>query len=126
MIPFTLAFQPGIPVHEQVTFAAKKALLSGRLRAGDPFPSVRTLSKALKINPNTAHKAIAQLTNEGLLEVRPGLGTVVAERPVIARRDRARLLARDIEQLVVESKRIGLTLDELRAAIAEQWRNLED
>ena len=126
MIPFTLAFQPGIPVHEQVTFAAKKALLSGRLRAGDPFPSVRTLSKALKINPNTAHKAIMQLTNEGLLEVRPGLGTVVAERPVIARRDRARLLARDIEQLVVESKRIGLTLDELRAAIAEQWRNLED
>ena len=68
MIPFRLTFQPGIPVHEQVTFAAKKAMIAGQLRTGDAFPSVRALSKAMKINPNTAHKVIAELTQEGLLE----------------------------------------------------------
>ena len=74
MIPFRLRFEPGFPVHEQVTFAAKKAMVSGQLRPGDSFPSVRVISKALKINPNTAHKVITQLVSEGLLEVQPGLG----------------------------------------------------
>ena len=62
MIPFRLTLQSGVPVHEQVAFAAKKAMISGQLRPGDPFPSVRALSKAMKIHPNTAHKVIAQLT----------------------------------------------------------------
>ena len=81
MIPFRLTFQPGIPVYEQVTFAAKKAMISGQLRPGDAFPSVRALSKALKINPNTAHKVVMQLIREGLLEVHPGIGTLVAQPP---------------------------------------------
>ena len=125
MIPFRLTFQPGVPVHEQVTFAAKKAMLSGRLRPGEAFPSVRALSKALKINPNTAHKVIAQLTHEGFLDVRPGIGTVVAERVPLTRHDRGHLLDRELDQLTVEAKRIGLTLNELQAAIAEHWRNLD-
>jgi len=29
--------QSGVPVHEQVAFAAKKAMISGQLRPGDPF-----------------------------------------------------------------------------------------
>jgi DNA-binding transcriptional MocR family regulator len=56
-------------------------MVSGQLRPGDPFPSVRALSKELKINPNTAHKIVAHLVNEGLLETRPGIGTVVAALP---------------------------------------------
>ena len=81
MIPFRVAFKPGASLYEQVVYAAKKALVSGQLRAGDPFPSVRMLSAELKINPNTAHKVVTQLLNEGLLEVMPGTGTVVAQPP---------------------------------------------
>lgn len=125
MIPFRLGFEPGIPVHEQVGFAAKKAMMSGQLRPGDPFPSVRALSKALKINPNTAHKVISQLTLEGLLEVRPGIGTVVAWRQVSSRAERQRLLGREIEQLTVEAKRMGLKLEDVQASVAEHWRKLE-
>jgi GntR family transcriptional regulator len=125
VIPFRLTFQPGIPVHEQVTFAAKKAMLSGRVRPGDSFPSVRALSKAFKINPNTAHKVIAQLTQEGFLEVRPGIGTVVAELVPLNRHDRGLVLDRELEQLAVEAKRIGLTLEELKAALEEHWRKLD-
>ena len=77
MIPFRLIFAPGISLYEQVVYAAKKAIVSGQLRPGDDFPSVRQLSRALKINPNTAHKVVTQLVDEGLLEVRVGEGTVV-------------------------------------------------
>ena len=125
MIPVRLTFQPGIPLHEQVTFAAKKALISGQLRPGERFPSVRALSQALKINPNTAHKVIMQLTLEGLLEVRSGIGTVVAERPGSTRAERRRLLGKEVEQLAVEAMRLGLSLDDVQASIAEHWRRLE-
>jgi GntR family transcriptional regulator len=125
LIPFRLTLQSGVPVHEQVAFAAKKAMISGQFRPGDPFPSVRSLSKAMKIHPNTAHKVIAQLTAEGLLEVRPGIGTVVLQPPAARRNERARLLGREVEQLTVEAKKLGLTLAEIHAAIDEHWERLQ-
>ena len=117
-------FEPGVPVHEQVTFAAKKAVMSGQMHPGNPFPSVRTLSRSLKINPNTAHKVILQLTAEGLLEVKPGIGTVIAHPPSGSRMERTRLMGRELEQVVVEAKKLGLALDELQAAVARHWRKV--
>ena len=108
-----------------MAFAAKKAMISGQLRPGDAFPSVRALSKAMKIHPNTAHKVIAQLTAEGLLEVRPGIGTLVLQPPPATRSERSRLLGREVEQLTVEAKKLGLTLDDLHAAIDEHWQRLQ-
>ena len=125
MIPFRLSFQPGISLYEQIVYAAKKAVVSGQMRAGDPFPSVRTLSKELKINPNTAHKVIARLANEGLLEVRPGLGTAVAPLPPSTARERSRLVRMELEQLVVEAKRLGLRLTDVANALAEHWERLD-
>jgi GntR family transcriptional regulator len=123
VVPFQLIPQSGVPIAEQVVFAAKKAMFSGRIRPGDAFPSVRALGRAMKIHANTAQKVIAQLTAEGLLEVRPGIGTVVAQPPA-ARAGRSRLLARDVEQLTVQAMQLGITLDELQTAVAECWRGL--
>jgi GntR family transcriptional regulator len=125
VVPFRLALEAGIPVHEQVAFAARKAIVSGKFRPGDAFPSVRALSKAMKIHANTAQKVIAQLTAEGLLEVRPGIGTVVTPRPAASRAERSRLLGRDVEQLTVEAIRLGLTLDDVQDAFAQHWRRLQ-
>jgi GntR family transcriptional regulator len=126
VIPFRLVFQPGISLCEQVVYAAKKAVVSGQMRPGDPFPSVRSLSKALKINPNTAHKVIVHLTDEGLLEVKPGIGTVVAAPTLATPAERGNLLKNELEQLVVEAKKLGLSLDDLGAAIAYHWANLDN
>jgi GntR family transcriptional regulator len=125
MIPFRLTFQPGISIYEQVVYAAKKAVISGQMRPGDPFPSVRALSKALKINPNTAHKVIGQLVGEGLIEVQPGLGTVVAQPPSSTAAERGSLLKKEAEQLVVEAKKLGLDLEEVIGAVNEHWTRLD-
>jgi GntR family transcriptional regulator len=125
VIPFRLTFQPGISLCEQVVYAAKKAVISGQMRPGDAFPSVRTLSKALKINPNTAHKVITHLTGEGLIEVKPGIGTVVSERSQADPVERSNLLKHQLEQLVVEAKKLGLSLNDVNAAIAYHWTQLE-
>ncbi len=125
MIPFRVDFRPGASLCEQVVYAAKKALVSGQLRPGDPFPSVRTLSSELKINPNTAHKIITHLLNEGLLDVLPGTGTVVARPPASTAAERSSLLQNQVEQLVVEAKKLGMRLPEVSAALARHWERLE-
>ena len=124
MIPFRVDFRPGISIHEQIVYAAKKALISGQLRPGDPFPSVRLLSRELKINPNTAHKVVATLSADGLLETQPGIGTVVAALPEARNSDRAELLGPDIEQLVVEAKRLGIECDDVVASVTTHWKRL--
>jgi len=125
VIPFRVSFRPGAPLYEQVVYAAKKAFISGQLRPGDAFPSVRTLSTELRINPNTAHKVVTELLNEGLLEVMPGTGTVVAHPPESSTADRARLLENEVEQLAVEARRLGMSLAEVTAALAGHWERLE-
>lgn len=124
MIPFRVQFRTGISLFEQIVYAAKKAMVSGQMRPGDPFPSVRLLSKELKINPNTAHKIVAHLVSEGLLETRPGIGTVVAALPDSTRKERTQLLGHEIEELVVEAKRLGIGREEMLASIAEHWQRL--
>ena len=124
MIPFRLTFEPGISLYEQVVYAAKKAVVSGQMRPGDPFPSVRALSKALKINPNTAHKVVTHLVAEGLVEVRPGVGTVVSERASSTAAERGNLLKNELEQLVVEAKKMGLELDDVTNALRNHWKRL--
>jgi GntR family transcriptional regulator len=125
VIPFRVDFRPGVSLYEQVVYAAKKALVSGLLRPGDPFPSVRTLSADLKINPNTAHKIITQLLNEGLLEVMPGTGTVVSRPPASTARERTHLLQNEVEQLVVEAKKLGMNLQQVTNALTDHWERLD-
>ena len=99
LLRFTL--RPGQSIFEQVVFAAVKAFISGEFQPGQPFPSVRALAADLKIHPNTAHKVVQYLIQERWLEARPGIGTVVAERPEVRSGDRKRLLKDEVEQLGV-------------------------
>ena len=124
MIPFRVDFRPGVPLYEQVAYAAKKAMISGQMRPGDPFPSVRILSKELKINPNTAHKVVVHLVAAGMLETRPGIGTVVAELPEGRKIERTQLLGHEIERLAVEAKKLGIPLEEVVTSISEHWKKL--
>lgn len=124
MIPFHVEFRPGGTIYEQVVYAATKAMISGRLRPGDAFPSVRALSKQLKINPNTAHKVVVALVSAGLLEIRPGFGAAVAQRPPASKAERTKLLEDYFEELVVEGKRLGVALEDMQEAITKHWRRL--
>src|SRR5438477_155507 len=125
MLPFTVRFRGGLPAYEQVLYAVRKAMAAGQLRPGDTFPSVRVLSQELRINPNTAHKIVGALVNEGVLEVRPGIGTIVATDHPTSREQRRQLLGDDVERLVVDARMLGLDLDEVLEAVKVHWRRLK-
>jgi DNA-binding transcriptional regulator YhcF (GntR family) len=123
--PIRFALRPGKPIVEQVIFAVQRALLSGEYRPGQAFPSVRTLAAELKIHPNTAHKVVQRLIQERWLEAHPGIGTVVAELPKARAGDRQRLLQEQVEQLVVEGRRVGVRLQDLVEAVSKEWSKID-
>lgn len=124
MLPFSIELKPGLPVAEQILFAVKKAVVAGQLRPGDKFPSVRVLSQELRVNPNTAHKVIAALVSEGVLVTTPAVGSIVAEREPGGRKERAELLGAELEWLVVEAKKLGLSLADVQDGLAAHWKRL--
>ncbi len=126
MIPFDVRLRPGESPYKQIVYAATKAVVSGDLLPGAPFPSVRVLSQALKVNPNTAHKVIAELVRADILEVLPGVGTVVGEWGPASAEERRQLLSEDVERLLVEAIRLGLSLQDVQEAVAQCWAGLFD
>lgn len=124
MLPFSIDLRPGLPVAEQVIFAVKKAVVTGQLAPGAKFPSVRSLSQELRINPNTAHRVIAALVAEGVLLTTPAVGSVVAERGPGGRKEKADLLGADLEHLVIEAKKLGLSLEDIQGSLASHWARL--
>ena len=134
MLPFSLALRSGAPVVDQVVYAVTRAGVSGQLRAGDRFPSVRALSQELKVNPNTAQRIVALLVEAGLLAVEPGIGTVVTARETArgaaqAAARRTHLAALDdrlVEPLVVEARRLGLSLTDVIDMVRDRWKRLHE
>ena len=121
MLPFTVSLRAGEPVYEQVVYAVRRAIVTGQLRAGDPFPSVRDLSQALKINPNTAHRIVALLVEQRLLAVKPGIGTFVGDAVRADTQAHQDVIERQTERLVVAARSSGVGLAQLVAAIRRHW-----
>ena len=116
-----LNFQPGSSIFDQLVSASIKAFVTGEFKEGQTFPSVRTLAADLKIHPNTAQKVIQHLVRERFLEVRPGIGTVVAVLPDHAA-DTGEHLQVEVERFVGEAIRLGATLSEALQKVKEAWR----
>ena len=125
MLPFSVSLRAGEPLGDQIVYAVTRAVVSGQLRPGARFPSVRTLSQELRVNPNTAQRVVAMLVERGVLQVQPGVGTIVAGPVAGARRSRTGMTAQAVEPLVVEARRLGVTLTELLDLIREQWRRMD-
>ena len=123
MINFSIKFKTGVPVYEQVIYAVKKAIVSGQLKPNDRFASVRELSKELRINPNTAQKIITNLVQENILEVRPGIGSIVSERIKATKSQKKEILNTEVEKLVVEAKRLLIKKMDVHNAIDKHWKS---
>lgn len=126
MLPFHVDLRPGLPVYEQVILAVKRALLAGELKPGQPFPSLRKLAQSLRINPNTAAKIVSLLKQEGVLEVIPGVGMIVATnyRPRAQAHEVERLLNNDLKHLIIEARHLGIKESVFIKALKEYWRDL--
>ena len=103
-----------IPIYEQIVASIRHMILSGELSENDPLPSVRALSRDLKISALTVKKAYDALEEEGLTATIHGKGTYVrAPNRSLIQEEQLRDLERDLEAVVEKAKRYGVGRDEL-------------
>jgi GntR family transcriptional regulator len=107
-----------VAVHVQLKTQVRHLVVTGALPPGSQVPTVRQLAGLLRINPNTAARALAELQQEGYLERRAGLGTFVAGRRQAARRPVAGGLERLADEALERARRLGYSADELQATLA--------
>ncbi len=104
----------GVPIYVQIVEQVRHAVEVGSLGTGDRLPTVRALAKEQAVAPNTIVKAYNELQRSGLIESRPGVGTVVAEGVEdVARERRVEALQERLAVLVRDAVGLGLTEDEL-------------
>jgi len=88
-------------INKQITDAVRMKIATGELREGTQLPSVRGLAQQLTINPNTVAKAYAELSTEGWLESRAGVGLYVAPtRQRLSESERERRLDDAVQRFV--------------------------
>jgi GntR family transcriptional regulator len=106
------------PIYVQIMDEVRRAVVLGTVKPDDPLPSVRQLAGELKVNPNTVQQAYRELEREGLVYVRRGQGTFVAEEGAVQTERERRELARMVaDRALREAYRNGLSSSELVEAI---------
>jgi GntR family transcriptional regulator len=122
-----LTVAPGDPrsLSRQIVDGVRLRIATGELSAGAQLPSVRGLAQQLAINPNTVAKAYAELTAEGWLETRQGLGVfVAAPRQRLSDDERERRLDAAAQRFVRDVVGLGYSPDELLARLRSELRAL--
>jgi GntR family transcriptional regulator len=66
------------PMYRYIADDLRAKISSGELAPNDKLPTEGELSEQYEASRNTVREAIRRLTDEGLLESRPGQGTFVA------------------------------------------------
>lgn len=106
--------QDGVPIYLQVVQQIKYLVAAGRLEPGEELPSIRMLAEKLLVNPNTIARAYRELEAAGVVEKRRTAGTFVADNgSPLARKERLKLLAERVDQLLVESFQMGFEFAEV-------------
>ncbi|PDV97001.1 substrate-binding domain-containing protein [Candidatus Chloroploca asiatica] len=111
------------PMYRQIVAQVKAACARGQLRPGDRLPTIRALAEHLGLHRNTVLLAYQELSNQGVIESRPGRGASIAE-PVRSPEAAVRLQA-TVETLVRDGLAAGISLEALTTLVREEgerWR----
>ena len=111
------------PISRQIVDGVRRAVATGELAPGAQLPSVRGLATQLSINPNTVAKAYAELTAEGWLESRQGLGLYVAPpRQRLSLDEREKRMDEAVSRFVHDVIVLDYSADEVLGRIDQELR----
>ena len=104
-----------IPIYEQIVDQIKTMIRKGELQENDALPSVRSLSRSLKISALTVKKAYDTLDHEGFTVTIHGKGTyVTATNTELLSEDQRKELESDLEKVIKKGRRFGFSNEELK------------
>src|ERR1700744_3256095 len=118
---FQIDFQAGKPVYLQLADQIRYAAASGKLRPGDPLPSLRPLAEELRINRNTIAKAYAELEGQGIIETIPGKGFFLKQNnSPFSEPFRQQMLRTEIDEAVVTAHHLQVDREKFLSLVKER------
>ena len=112
-------------ISKQIVDSVRMKIATGELIPGAQVPSVRGLAQQLSINPNTVAKAYSELTAEGWLEARQGLGLyVTVPRQRLSEEERERRLEEALSRFVNDVIALGYPLAEAQDRLAAEIESI--
>jgi GntR family transcriptional regulator len=115
MSPVDAKWDESQPIYRQLRDRVVAMMLEGTLKEGEALPSVRQVATEYRLNPLTVLKAYQQLSDEGLVEKRRGLGMFVAPgaSAALMKDERERFLVTEWPRVQATIQRLGLSAEEL-------------
>lgn len=119
-----LNFQDQRPIFIQLAEGIEDAILAGAYPEESQIPSTTEISVSHNINPATALKGINLLVEDGIIYKKRGVGMFVASGAlaVIASKRKNRFYENYVESLVIEAKKLGLTLEEIKSMLERGYK----
>ncbi len=112
----------GTAIYLQIVNQIKYLVASGRLVEGEELPAIRVLAEQLVVNPNTVARAYRELEIAGIVEKRRTAGTFVAELgSPLARRERMKILAERIDQLLAEASQMDVSIEDIEKLVKQRY-----
>ncbi|MCP1101574.1 GntR family transcriptional regulator [Aequitasia blattaphilus] len=104
-----------VPIYEQIVEQIKTLIRDGKLEENSVLPSVRSLSKDLKISALTVKKAYDTLETEGFTITVHGKGTYVAPTNTEALfEEQKKEVEKDLEMAIQKGRRIGIDDEDIK------------
>ena len=97
------------PIYEQIVEQIKGMIMQGQMQQEEMLPSVRTLSKDLRISALTVKKAYDTLEQEGFIVTVHGKGSFVA-----GVNQQKKEVERDLDAAIRKGKSCGMNDEDLR------------
>ena len=107
------------PIYEQIFSQIKNNIISGKLKEGDPLPSIRALAKDLRISVITTKRAYDELERAGYINTVAGKGCFVAEKNIEMLREEH---LKEIEMLMKRISELAASLNMSENEIIEMYR----
>lgn len=106
----------------QIAESVEDAIIDGSLAEEAQAPSTNELAAFYRINPATAAKGVAMLTDKGVLYKRRGIGMFVAPgaRELLLSERRTAFADRYVEPLLAEARKLGLGPEDLALLIRDR------
>ena len=102
------------PIYEQIVEQIKAAIMKEVLKTEESLPSVRTLSKDLRISALTVKKAYDMLEQDGFIVTVHGKGSFVAGVNVgLRQEEQKKEIEQELETVIRKGKTYGMSNEEL-------------
>lgn len=115
---FVIDKASSVPIYAQIVDRVEALVMSGKIKAGDRLPSIRSVAEATRVDYNTVAKAYAELDRAGVIKTARGVGTHVTgvlDEDAL-RSSRQNKLHDTLAAAIHDLIGLGYTIDEIRRA----------